>query len=82
MLILLSILHELREFRLWWTEHDILGRTDGQKEINHPLVGRLSLNYVVFKVADSPNLEVVMYLPLPESDTDLKLKQLLATLSQ
>jgi transcriptional regulator with XRE-family HTH domain len=65
------------EFRLWWKEHDILGRTDGQKEIDHPLVGRLALNYVVFKVADSPNLEVVMYLPLPESDTALKLQRLL-----
>ncbi len=65
------------EFRLWWKEHDILGRTDGQKEIEHPLVGRLTLNYVVFKVADSPNLEVVMYLPLPASDTTLKLQRLL-----
>lgn len=65
------------EFRLWWTEHDILSRTDGYKEIDHPLVGRLALNYVVFKVADTPNLEVVMYLPLPESDTALKLQQLL-----
>jgi transcriptional regulator with XRE-family HTH domain len=65
------------EFRLWWKEHDILGRTDGQKEIDHPLVGRLTLNYVVFKVADSPNLELVMYLPLPESDTALKLQRLL-----
>lgn len=68
------------EFRLWWTEHDILGRTDGRKEINHPLVGRLILNYVIFKVADSPNLEVVMYLPLPKSDTTLKLQQLLLNL--
>jgi transcriptional regulator with XRE-family HTH domain len=65
------------EFHLWWTEHDILGRTDGHKEINHPLVGSLALDYVVFKVADSPNLEVVMYIPLPESDTDIKLQQLL-----
>jgi len=70
------------EFRRLWTEHDILGRTDGCKEIDHPLVGRLALNYVVFKVADSPNLEVVMYLPLPESDTTLKLQRLLAMQSQ
>jgi transcriptional regulator with XRE-family HTH domain len=65
------------EFHLWWTEHDILGRTDGHKEINHPLVGSLALDYVVFKVADRPNLEVVMYIPLPKSDTDIKLQQLL-----
>lgn len=65
------------EFHLWWTEHDILGRTDGHKEIDHPLVGRLALDYVVFKVADSPNLEVVMYVPLPKSDTAFKLQQLL-----
>jgi transcriptional regulator with XRE-family HTH domain len=70
------------EFRLWWKEHDILSRTDGQKEIDHPLVGRLALNYVVFKVADNPNLEVVMYLPLPESDTALKLRRLLTADSQ
>jgi transcriptional regulator with XRE-family HTH domain len=70
------------EFRLWWKEHDILGRTDGQKEINHPLVGQLVLNYVVFRVADSPNLEVVMYLPSPESNTALKLQRLLTMQSQ
>ncbi|NJO81181.1 MAG: hypothetical protein HC827_23580 [Cyanobacteria bacterium RM1_2_2] len=45
--------------------------------MNHPLVGRLALDYVVFKVADSPNLEVVMYVPLQESDTALKLQKLL-----
>ena len=67
------------EFRLWWMEHDILGRTDGYKEIEHPLVGRLTLSYVVLKVADNPNLEVVVYLPLPESGTSLRLQQLLAT---
>lgn len=66
------------EFRLWWTSQNILGRTDGYKAIDHPLVGRLALNYVVFKVADNLSLEVVMYLPLPESDTALKLQQLLA----
>jgi transcriptional regulator with XRE-family HTH domain len=38
------------EFRLWWTEHEILGRADGRKEIDHPLVGRIVLNYVVFKL--------------------------------
>jgi transcriptional regulator with XRE-family HTH domain len=70
------------EFRLLWIEHDILGRTDGCKEIDHPLIGRLALNYVVFKVADSPNLEVVMYLPLPGSDTTLKLQRLLTMHSQ
>jgi transcriptional regulator with XRE-family HTH domain len=70
------------EFRLLWTEHDILGRTDGCKEIDHPLVGRLALNYVIFKVADSPNLEVIVYLPLPESDTPLKLQRLLTIHSQ
>ena len=77
-----ELIHNLEvaspEFRLWWAEQNILGRTDGRKEINHPLVGQLRLNYVVFKVADSPNLEVVMYLPLPESDTALKLQQLSA----
>lgn len=78
-----ELIHNLEvaspEFRQWWTEHDILGRTDGRKEINHPLVGRLILNYVVFKAADSPNLEIVMYLPSSESDTTLKLQHLLAT---
>ncbi|MBE9098227.1 helix-turn-helix transcriptional regulator [Vacuolonema iberomarrocanum] len=77
-----ELIHNLEvvspEFRLWWAEQNILGRTDGRKEINHPLVGQLRLNYVVFKVADNPNLEVVMYLPLPESDTALKLQQLSA----
>jgi transcriptional regulator with XRE-family HTH domain len=65
------------EFRTWWPRHDVRGRVDAQKEINHPLVGYLLFEYTALQVPAMPELKVMIYTPLPETDTLEKLLQLM-----
>jgi transcriptional regulator with XRE-family HTH domain len=64
------------EFREWWSRHDIQAAHTGQKELHHPLVGRLILQSTMFQVVDAPDLRMVIYTPLPEANTEKKLAQL------
>lgn len=64
------------EFRAWWPRHDIQAAHTGQKELNHPFVGRLVLQSTTFQVIDVPDLRMVIYTPLPEANTAKKLAQL------
>jgi transcriptional regulator with XRE-family HTH domain len=64
------------EFRTWWPEHDILLTCQGFAEINHPLVGRLALQPTTFVVPSRPDLRMIVYTPLPQEDTDAKLRRL------
>lgn len=67
---------ESMEFREWWSRHDIQGVHTGQKELEHPLVGRLALQSTSFQVVDAPDLRMIVSTPLPEADTAKKLAQL------
>ncbi|MBW4625747.1 MAG: helix-turn-helix transcriptional regulator [Brasilonema octagenarum HA4186-MV1] len=64
------------EFCQWWQKHDVQGRSAGCKEYEHPAVGQLLLNHTTLQVSHNPELEVVVYTPLPDSDTLRKLQQL------
>ena len=65
------------EFRAWWPRHDVRGRGDAQKTIEHPLVGRLMFEHTTLQVATMPELKVMIYTPLPGTDTLAKLQRLL-----
>ena len=67
-----------REFRLWWPRHEVRGRQDGRKELNHPLVGHLVLEHTTFQVSEAPDMQVVVYLAAPEMDTAEKIHRLLS----
>jgi len=67
------------EFRLWWPRHEVKGRQDGRKELIHPLVGHLVLEYTTFQVSEAPNLQIGVYLASPESDTAEKIHDLLSS---
>lgn len=76
---LVADLQELSpEFREWWPRHDIQSAHTGKKELQHPLVGRLTLQSTNFLVADAPDLRLVVSTPAPETDTAAKLTRLLA----
>lgn len=60
------------EFHEWWSRHDI-GTGGTQKELNHPLVGLLSLQSTTLVLADDPNLRLLLYTPLAQTDTAEKL---------
>ena len=78
---LTELVHDLMlcspEFRAWWPDHEVLGAPEGQKTLNHPQAGYLTFERLTFQVFDAPDLKVVVYTPLSETDTPAKLAQLI-----
>ncbi|WP_406498010.1 helix-turn-helix transcriptional regulator [Streptomyces sp. NBC_01604] len=54
-------------FRRLWADHDVLAHTNGTKRLHHPLVGDLTLDYVVLAVEGDPDQTLVTYTPEPAS---------------
>jgi transcriptional regulator with XRE-family HTH domain len=54
-------------FRRMWADHDVLAHTTGTKRLHHPLVGDLTLDYVVLAVEGDPDQTVVILTPEPAS---------------
>lgn len=78
---ILSLLRERSaEFAAWWEERLVQLPRDGTKHYDHPGAGRLTFDYTVLDVADErfASLQLVSYLPAPETDTERKLERLLA----
>jgi transcriptional regulator with XRE-family HTH domain len=67
------------EFRAWWPHHNVRGRADAQKTIEHPLVGCLMFEHTTLQVPAQPELKVMIYTPLPQTGTLEKLQQLMAS---
>lgn len=65
------------EFREWWPRHDVRGRADARKDIEHPQVGWLRFEHTTLQVPAMPELKLMIYTPLPETDTLEKLQQLI-----
>lgn len=65
------------EFRAWWPRHDVRGRADARKNIQHPLVGRLMFEHTTLQVPAMPDLKLMIFTPLPETGTLEKLQQLM-----
>jgi len=65
------------EFRAWWPRHDVRGRADARKDIEHPVLGRLMFEHTTLQVPAMPELKIMIYTPLPETDTLEKLQQVM-----
>lgn len=68
------------EFRHMWSRHDVLGRDDGYREVNHPMVGKMAFHHATFRVQDSPDLKLYLYTPLQKFDSKQKLQEILTNL--
>ena len=53
-----------------------LGRWIGAGEVNHPLVGCLALHPTPLQVAQTPDLWMIVYTPVPGTDTAARLQRL------
>ena len=67
------------EFREWWPRHDVQGVHTGQTRLNHPLVGMLTMQATTFQLANHPDLQMIVYTPVSETDTLTKLTTLSAS---
>ncbi|WFA18244.1 XRE family transcriptional regulator [Paenibacillus mucilaginosus] len=63
-------------FKEMWDRQDVLYAPDGHKIIYHPLMGKMSFEYLAFQVMDSPELQMVLHMPAKGTDTAEKLKRL------
>jgi len=76
-----SFIEELRSesalFREWWDRHDVVHAADGEKEIAHPVAGRLLLDHAAFTFSDRPEQLLIVYTAKPGSESDRKLRNLL-----
>ncbi|MEU1173366.1 helix-turn-helix transcriptional regulator [Streptomyces microflavus] len=54
-------------FRRFWADHDVRAHTTGTKRLHHPLVGDLTLDYVVLATEDDPEQSLAIYTPEPSS---------------
>lgn len=48
-------------FRQEWSQHKVVLHADGKKQLVHPVVGALTLNYQTFQVAGDPDQTLVMF---------------------
>jgi len=69
--------HDSPEFRRWWPQHDVRGPSDTTRAINHPQVGRLTLEPASFQVIDNVDMRLCLYLP-SDADTHARLRRLVA----
>jgi transcriptional regulator with XRE-family HTH domain len=67
------------EFRAWWPRHDVRGIADARKDILHPVMGPLMFEHTTLQVPTMPELKIMIYTPVPETNTLEKLQQLMDT---
>jgi len=63
------------EFAEWWPRHDILPMTEGRKDYDHPLAGRMIVEHTTFSVSDNPELRLVVFLAAAASNSIAKMKK-------
>lgn len=55
------------EFRTLWAAHDVRKHYAGAKSFQHPVVGRLELNFQSLELDDDPGLTMTVYTATPGS---------------
>lgn len=58
------------EFAAMWKDNDVSGHGEGLKQLRHPVLGLISLEYSAFAVDGRPDLSMVIYNPANRSDAD------------
>jgi transcriptional regulator with XRE-family HTH domain len=67
------------EFCRLWETRELRHKVNGRKELHHPLVGRITLDYVVLAAPTTPGQRLVAYSAIPGSDSHSALVQLRRT---
>lgn len=58
------------EFAVLWLENDVSSHAEGTKQLRHPIVGLLTLEYSGFSIEGRPDLSMVVYSPAAQSDKE------------
>ena len=77
-----SLIRALRnsspEFARAWERHEVSTSSDGRKDLRHPRAGLMSFSHAVFHPAEKLEQRLILYTPLPDSDTARKLAELMS----
>ncbi|AVH54648.1 MULTISPECIES: helix-turn-helix domain-containing protein [Streptomyces] len=65
-----------RDFRRWWSDHDVYQPKYGSKRYHHPLVGDLTLGFEAFKPMGDPDQTLGLYTVEPGSPSENALRLL------
>jgi transcriptional regulator with XRE-family HTH domain len=71
--------NESHEFAIWWEDHEVQPRDGGERDFDHPIVGRLRLQQTTLQLHNHPELKVVLLMPVGEADQTAKLQMLHAS---
>jgi hypothetical protein len=69
---------ESAEFRHYWQRQDVFEKTFGRKVLEHPVVGRLELDYDSFEVTPLTGQQLIVYTAPPASPTAERITALAA----
>lgn len=58
------------DFTAMWKDNEVRGHGEGLKQLRHPSLGLISLEYSTFAVDGRPDLSMVVYNPVSEADAD------------
>lgn len=58
------------DFAAMWKDNDVRGHGEGVKQLRHPCLGLISLEYSAFAVDGRPDLSMVIYNPVSDVDAD------------
>ncbi len=72
-----ALMNASPEFRNWWLKYDVLRPFTGYKRIKHPVGGRMTFEYTSLVISDQPDMKLIVYTPLDENRTAIKLQDLL-----
>jgi hypothetical protein len=65
------------QFVTWWREHDVKRHSSWEIAIDHRFAGRLEFSAIALHPTASPSLRVVVFTPLPGTDTADRITALL-----
>jgi transcriptional regulator with XRE-family HTH domain len=66
------------EFEALWKENDVHAYGEGQKRLNHPILGPLTIEYSSFAVDGRPDLGMIVYNTVNSEDAD-RIRTLIAS---
>lgn len=58
------------EFQAMWRDNDVRSHGDGVKQLRHPVLGRIAFEYSAFAVDGRPDLSLIIYNPMTETDAE------------
>src|SRR5262249_47559882 len=61
---------ESPDFAAMWRDNDVQNFGDGRRYLDHPVAGRLALEYSAFAVDGRPGLGMMVYRPATQADMD------------